>query len=85
MKERFMASYGRKSHDISRTNRVHPTGIANMAFDAADFRPAAPTVAAAEAAPCPVWTAANPDRALAFLFVAPQDCDAVDVLTALEA
>jgi len=55
-----------------------------MAFDAADYRPAAPTVAP-EAAPCPVWTAANPDRALAFLFVAPQDCDAVDVLTALEA
>ncbi|HEV7228675.1 hypothetical protein [Brevundimonas sp.] len=55
-----------------------------MAFDAADFRPAAPIVAPG-AAPCPVWTAANPDRALAFLFVAPQDCDAVDVLTALEA
>jgi len=55
-----------------------------MAFDAADFRPAAPT-AATDVAPCPVWTAANPDRALAFLLVAPQDCDAVDVLTALEA
>lgn len=55
-----------------------------MAFDAADFRSAAPTVAS-DAGLCPVWTAANPDRALAFLFVAPQDCDAVDVLTALEA
>lgn len=55
-----------------------------MAFDRADFRPAAQTAPAAPA-PCPVWTASNPDRALAFLFVAPQDCDAVDVLTALEA
>ncbi len=33
-------------------------------------------------APCPVWTAANPDRALAWLFVAPADCMAVDILTA---
>ncbi len=31
---------------------------------------------------CPVWTAANPDRALAFLYVMPVDCMAVDVLTA---
>lgn len=54
-----------------------------MAFDAADFRPAAP-IATAVPALCPVWTAANPDRALAFLFVAPQDGDAVDVLSALE-
>jgi hypothetical protein len=53
-----------------------------MAFDAADFRPAAPATSAPE--PCPIWAAANPDRALALLFVAPQDCDAVDVLTALE-
>jgi hypothetical protein len=52
-----------------------------MAFDAADFRPAVPTQSVP--APCPVWTAANPDRALALLFVAPQDCEAVDVLTAL--
>ena len=54
-----------------------------MAFDAADFRPSSSVQA--PPAPCPVWTAANPDRALAFLFVAPQDCDAVDVLTGLEA
>lgn len=32
---------------------------------------------------CPTWTALNPDRALAFLFVAPQDCSAVDVFAAL--
>lgn len=34
------------------------------------------------AAPSVDWAMANPDRALAVLFVAPQDCDAVDVLTA---
>jgi hypothetical protein len=79
-----MASHRRKSHDIGWRIKVHPTGIALMAFDAADFRPAAP-VATAVPALCPVWTATNPDRALAFLFVAPQDGDAVDVLTALEA
>jgi hypothetical protein len=61
-----------------------------MAFDALAFRPAAPAAATrapafGDQAPCPVWTARNPDRALALLFVAPQDCDAVDVLTALEA
>lgn len=52
-----------------------------MAFDSTDFT-AAPK-AAVEQAPaiCPVWAAENPDRALALLFVAPQDCDAVDVLT----
>lgn len=32
---------------------------------------------------CPTWAALNPDRALAFLFVAPQDCAAVDVIAAL--
>ena len=60
-----------------------------MAFDA-EVRPtvAFPAdVSAAEAidlagAPCPVWAAANPERALAWLFVAPNDCLAVDVLTA---
>jgi hypothetical protein len=35
------------------------------------------------AAPCPTWTAENPDRALALLFVAPQDCAAIDVLVSL--
>ncbi|WP_327447430.1 hypothetical protein [Brevundimonas sp.] len=59
-------------------------GSPAMAFDAADFRPVAAPVPTAPA-PCPVWTAENPDRALALLFVSPQDCDAVDVLTALEA
>jgi hypothetical protein len=84
MKAHIMASSWRKSHDISLANRVHPTGIAAMAFDAADFRPDAAQVQATPAL-CPLWTAANPDRALAFLFVAPQDGDAVDVLTAPEA
>jgi len=58
-----------------------------MAFDSASFPAASATAPkpAIASAPCPVWTAANPDRALAFLYVAPQDCDAVDVLTALEA
>lgn len=54
-----------------------------MAFDAAEFRPQ--HMAPAVAPLCPLWTAANPDRALAVLFVAPQDGEAVDVLTALEA
>lgn len=56
-----------------------------MAFDSANF-PAAKTAKTAQAdmaeALCPVWTAENPDKALAFLFVAPQDGPAVDVLTA---
>lgn len=60
-----------------------------MAFDAA-AAPRTPltadmsTVDLIDAAgePCPAWTAANPDRALAFLYVAPADCLAVDVLTA---
>ena len=60
-----------------------------MAFDAEVIPTAAFTadLNAAEAidaagAPCPAWTAANPDRALAWLFVAPTDCLAVDVLLA---
>lgn len=61
-----------------------------MAFDSA-YAPAIPTamptltaalIDAAEA-PCPVWAAENPDRALALLFVAPRDCVAVDVLVSL--
>lgn len=61
-----------------------------MAFDSA-YAPAAPaaiptlTAALIDAldAPCPVWAAENPDRALALLFVAPRDCAAVDVLVSL--
>ena len=62
-----------------------------MAYDAVAFShplqtagavPAALLIDAATA-PCPMWTAGNPDRALALLFVAPQDCDAVDVLVSL--
>lgn len=62
-----------------------------MAFDSAAYTPAVqnaiatPTVALIDAsdAPCPMWAAENPDRALALLFVAPQDCAAVDVLVSL--
>lgn len=53
-----------------------------MAFDAANYpqtQPVAPVVDEL----CPNWAAENPDRALAFLFVAPQDCAAVDVLVSL--
>lgn len=57
-----------------------------MAFDAAAFIPAVhPDLSRLideAGAPCPIWTAANPDRALAFLFVSPSDCAAVDVLVA---
>lgn len=59
-----------------------------MAFDAATFAPTAPVSPSLDAMIdaagdlCPVWAAQNPDRALAFLFVAPQDCAAVDVLLA---
>ncbi len=53
-----------------------------MAFDAANFSQAKPVTPETEEL-CPVWAAENPDRALAFLFVAPQDCAAVDVLVSL--
>ena len=33
-------------------------------------------------APDAAWAAANPDRALAFLMVAPQPCEALDALLA---
>lgn len=57
-----------------------------MAFDAANYPQAQPVAAPATADGaelCPIWAAENPDRALAFLFVAPQDCAAVDVLVSL--
>lgn len=62
-----------------------------MAFDSADCTPAAQTAMPrstaalidASDAPCPIWAAENPDRALALLFVAPRDCAAVDVLVSL--
>ena len=63
-----------------------------MAFDAAAFSPEPRTgglstplalLIDAAPAPCPEWAAQNPDRALALLFVAPRDCDAVDVLVSL--
>ena len=58
-----------------------------MAFDAANYpqaKPVAPEpkVFGADEL-CPIWAAENPDRALAFLFVAPQDCAAVDALVSL--
>lgn len=63
-----------------------------MAFDAAAYAPASltrrlPTGELLDAAgdPCPTWTAENPDRALALLFVAPRACVAVDVLVSLQA
>lgn len=56
-----------------------------MAFDTATYStPTATTVPLMDAdALCPIWAAENADKALAFLFVAPQDCAAVDVLMAL--
>ena len=33
--------------------------------------------------PDPAWAAANPDKCLAFLFVSPRACAAVDVLLSL--
>ncbi|MGZ9099594.1 MAG: hypothetical protein ACXW3O_07820 [Brevundimonas sp.] len=62
-----------------------------MAFDSVAYDSAiraalrSPTGALIDAsdAPCPVWAAKNPDRALALLFVAPRDCAAVDVLVSL--
>lgn len=62
-----------------------------MAFDAAAYTPAAQTAMPratavlidALEAPCPMWAAENPDRALVLLFVAPRDCAAVDVLVSL--
>lgn len=33
--------------------------------------------------PAPGWATRHPDRALAFLFVSPRDCSAVDELMAL--
>jgi hypothetical protein len=62
-----------------------------MAFDSAAYTPAGRTAISmptavlidASEAPCPVWAAENPDRALALLFVAPRDCAAVDVLVSL--
>jgi len=64
-----------------------------MPFDAAVYpirsavapRPSSTALIERAGAPCPVWTAENPDRALALLFVAPQDCPAVDVLVSLKA
>jgi hypothetical protein len=62
-----------------------------MPFDSVSYAPArqpaaVPAARLIDAAPelCPEWAQANPDRALALLFVAPRDCAAVDALTALE-
>lgn len=60
-----------------------------MPFDSLSYAPStapAPSAAAlidTAAAPCAEWAALNPERALALLFVAPQDCAAVDVLMAI--
>lgn len=58
-----------------------------MAFDATVYTPAPQPLPdpslVQPAEPCPVWAAENPDRALAFLFVAPRACAAFDVLISL--
>ncbi|GAA0869412.1 hypothetical protein GCM10009116_12480 [Brevundimonas basaltis] len=62
-----------------------------MPFDSIAVSPAQPLIAPlspaalidAASEPCADWTALNPDRALALLFVAPRDCAAVDVLARL--
>lgn len=61
-----------------------------MAFDSAVYPnsapvPQMPTAQLIDVAGdlCPMWTAQNPDRALALLFVAPRDCMAVDILASL--
>jgi hypothetical protein len=62
-----------------------------MPFDAGFPAPAADTAGRfvsiaklidAARDPEPHWAQSNPDRMLAFLFVAPRDCDAVDQLLA---
>lgn len=74
--------------DIAGTANALPDRSIVMPFDSFSYpastdavSPAALIDAAIEL--CPTWTALNPDRALALLFVAPQDCDAVDVFAAL--
>ena len=54
-----------------------------MAFDAANYPQAKPVAVEVTEELCPIWAAENPDRALAFLLVAPQDGAAVDVLVSL--
>jgi len=61
-----------------------------MAFDSAAYAPGSPVPALPVSVlfetagdPCPIWTAENPDRAIALLFVAPRGCAAVDVLVSL--
>lgn len=60
-----------------------------MPFDSETYSPAQPIMVPtaslidAAAAPCPKWAVENPDRALALLFVAPRDCDAVDALVSI--
>ena len=68
------------------TFEAHSTAFA---IDAdSDFRPAAPRKPsfpghAQVADPEAGWATRNPDRALAFLFVSPRDCAALDELMAL--
>jgi hypothetical protein len=88
---RIVASYEHKSHGISAASERLRSEDTVMAFDSAAYSPAirtavpTPTAALIDAfdAPCPIWAAENPDRALALLFVAPRDCAAVDVLVSL--
>jgi hypothetical protein len=87
----IVASYDHKSHGIPTASERLRSEDTVMAFDSAAYSPAirtavpTPTAALIDAfdAPCPIWAAENPDRALALLFVAPRDCAAVDVLVSL--
>ena len=58
--------------------------MTDMAFDTTTYAAPATTIdpVVNGDALCPIWAAENPDKALAFLYVAPQDCAAVDVLMA---
>jgi hypothetical protein len=58
---------------------------ADVEFIAEPIRARKPLFPAAEdvADPAPGWATRHPDRALAFLFVSPRDCAALDELIAL--
>lgn len=53
-----------------------------VADDEFTFAARAPTLFPSTGDPEPAWAARNPARLLAFLYVSPRDCDAVDALYA---
>jgi hypothetical protein len=68
------------------TFEAHATAFAaDVEFDLEPVPARKPLFPAAEhvADPAPGWATRHPDRALAFLFVSPRDCAAVDELMAL--